>query len=67
MTTTILTAAPDAARTTSGHGALIRAVQEAGLLKRTPGFYLTVLAILIACSAWRRPAVPCSATPGSSC
>ncbi len=49
MTTTILTAAPDAARTTSGHGALIRAVQEAGLLKRTPGFYLTVLAILIAC------------------
>jgi fatty acid desaturase len=40
---------PAAVRTENGHGALIRAVQEAGLLKRTRGFYLMVLAVLFGC------------------
>ncbi|WP_152364056.1 fatty acid desaturase family protein [Microlunatus speluncae] len=52
MTTTLtLTTDPAPARPGSGHGALIRAVQEAGLLKRTRGFYLGVLAVLFGCTA----------------
>ncbi len=46
-TTTSMTTAP--ARAATGYQNLTRAVQEAGLLKRTTGFYLTVLAVLFAC------------------
>jgi fatty acid desaturase len=48
MTMTTTAVLPRTERAETGHRSLIQAVQEAGLLKRTRGFYLGILAVLIA-------------------
>lgn len=48
MTTTTHTVTD---RPETSHHSLLQAIQEAGLLKRTPGFYITLLAVLCGCTA----------------